>query len=194
MWVSRSCRIRITGALLAAAWPLSATGDIVIEPWVPLFRGVDHAVGYADASDGRPQLVNCVRVDMADSQIQFVATPSNGPAPLETVSHTGSQFLVATGAQVGVNTSFYVPCCSTQPENKDLIGLAVSDGVLVSPAQSDARAALLIDVLNQAWFVNTVTDSYSLQDVLFAFTGSNFVLGVGRDRSSPRFAGNSGTG
>ncbi len=168
-------------ALGLAARVAPSLAEITVDPWVPLYRGADHAVGYADTDEIRPQLVNCLRIDLADLDIQFVATPSNDPAPLETLSATGSQFLAATGAHAGVNTSFYVPCCSTLPENKDLIGLAVSDGELVSPAQADARAAVLIDVVNQASMVNTVTDPYSLDGVLFAFAGSNFVLGAGRD-------------
>ena len=50
-----------------------------------------------------------------------------------------------------------------------------------SPAQAEARAALLINALNRAQFVNTVNDSFSLAGVDTAFAGSNFVLGVGRE-------------
>jgi hypothetical protein len=164
-----------------AAWVSPSIAEITVDPWTALYRGVDHAVGYADTDETRPQLVNCLRIDLADMDIQLVATPSNGPDPLETLSATGSQFLAATGAHAGINTSFYVPCCSSLPAHKDLIGLAVAGGTLVSPAQSDARATVLIDLLNQASMVNTVTDPYSLDGVLFAFAGSNFVLGAGRD-------------
>jgi hypothetical protein len=170
-----------TLALAVVSGIAAAQADVTIEPWNSIYRGVDHATGHADADEGLPQLVNCLRIDLIDPDIQFVATPPNGPDPLETLSATGSEFLATTGAQAGVNTSFYVPCCSTLPEHKDLIGLAVSAGELVSPAQSEARAALLIDTLNQAVFVNTVTDTYSLEGVLHAFAGSNFVLGAGRD-------------
>jgi hypothetical protein len=172
---------RVALALGVASWATPGRAEMTIDPWTALYRGVDHTVGYADASEARPQLVNCLRINLADLDITFVATPSNGPDPLETLSATGSEFLADTGAHAGINTSFYTPCCSSAPENKNLIGLAVSDGELVSPAQSEARAALLIDALNEAFFVNTVTDSYSLDGVLFAFAGSNFVLGSGRD-------------
>ncbi|UCG17421.1 MAG: phosphodiester glycosidase family protein [Phycisphaerales bacterium] len=182
--MERLFRLRFGRTILVLAVGFCASrtlGEITVDPWTSLYRGVDHAVGYADTDEAWPQLVNCLRIDLADSDIQFVTTPSNGPDPLETLSATGTQFLAATGAHAGVNTSFYAPCCSTQPENKDLIGLAVSDGELVSPAQPDARAAALIDALNQVSFVNTVTDPYSLDGVLFAFAGSNFVLGTDRD-------------
>ena len=51
----------------------------------------------------------------------------------------------------------------------------------MSPAESAARAALLLSELNAASFVDTVADSFSTDDINTAFSGSNFVLGVGRD-------------
>jgi len=158
-----------------------ACAVIQVQPWMPLYQGVDTTVGTADASDGRAQLVTALRVDLTAAGIGFTSTASNGIAPLDTLSQTTTQFLNATNTQVAVNTSFYTPCCTGSPQNKDIVGLAVTDGTLVSPAQPEARAALLIDTLNASVFVNTVDDSFSLAGVDTAFAGSNFVLGVGRD-------------
>lgn len=167
--------------LLAGFSAAPVCAEILIAPWTALHRGIDYTQATADAAEGRPQLVNVLRIDLMDPGISFTSNPSNGAAPLETLSQTGSEFLASTLAQAAVNTSFYTPCCSTLPQNKDIIGLAVTEKDLVSPAHSNARAALLIDLLNQAAFVNTVTDSFSLVGVHTALSGSNFVLGVGRD-------------
>jgi len=179
----RQCRHILGGVklILMTAWLAgSASAAITVQPWQPLYQGVELTTGTAEASDGRPQLVTAVRVDLTAPGIGLTSTPSNGADPLETLSSTTSQFLVGSGSQVAVNTSFYTPCCGG-PQNKNIIGLAVTDGVLVSPAQPEARAALLIDTLNSAAFVNTVDDVYTLAGVDTAFTGSNFVLGSGRD-------------
>ena len=153
----------------------------ILDPWIPLYNGVDLARGISDGSEGRPQIVTAIRVDLTVPGISFTSTPGNGRGLLETLSQTTSEFLASTTAQVAVNTSFYTPCCSGSPQNKDIIGLAITDGLPVSPAQSEARAALLISELNAASFVNTVIDSFSTGDVDTAFAGSNFVLGTGRD-------------
>ncbi len=158
-----------------------AQATISVQSWQPLYHGVDTTVGFAEASDGRPQLVTAVRIDLRAAGIGFTSTPSNGAASLDVVSQTASQFINTTSSQVVVNTSFYTPCCTSTPQNKDIVGLAVTDGVLVSPAQPEARAALLINTLNNASFVNTVDEVFSLTGIDTAFAGSNFVLGVGRD-------------
>ncbi len=154
------------------------------DAWTPLYHGIDHARGISDGSDGRPQIVTAIRVDLTASGLSFTSTPGNGRAPLDTLSETTSEFLDRTAAQVAINTSFYSPCCSGSPQNKDIIGLAITDGVQVSPAQSEARAALLLSLLNTAEFVNTVSDSFSTDNIDTAFSGSNFVLGIGRDLPS----------
>ena len=38
-----------------------------------------------------------------------------------------------------VNANFFAPCCEARPEPKDLVGLAVSNGEVVSPAQVRGR-------------------------------------------------------
>jgi len=138
-------------------------------------------LGTADTSEPRAQQVHALRIDLEDPDVRLFGTPPNGVAALETTSQNASQFLTQHGLQVAVNTSFYTPCCSSTPEGKDLIGLAISEGVMVSPAQSDARAALLVTWSNVASAVNTVDEPWSTNGVRTAFAGSNFVLGNRND-------------
>jgi phosphodiester glycosidase len=171
----------VIGILVSGILVNHAGAAIAVQPWRSLYQGVDLTVGTAEASDGRPQLVTAIRIDLTTPGIGFTSTPSNGGDPLDTTSQTTSQFLADSNTQVAINTSFYTPCCTSSPQNKNIIGLAITDGVLVSPAQPEARAALLIDSLNGAAFVNTVDDVFSLTGIDTALAGSNFLLGVGRD-------------
>jgi hypothetical protein len=126
-----------------------------ISPWTPLFNGVDFAVGEADATEPRRQKVNVLRIDLRDPDIEFLATPCNGDLPLETSSETTSEFLVRQRLQVAINANFFSPCCA--PGYKDLRGLAISRGRLVSPPEASGRGvyALVITRNNVAAIVST---------------------------------------
>ena len=158
-----------------------AHAAIHIGAWSPIYKGIDYAIGTADTAEPRAQQVHALRIDLKDPDVRLFGTPSNGAAPLDTTSQNAGQFLTQHGLQVAVNTSFYTPCCSSTPENKDLVGLAMSEGVLVSPAHADARAALLVTWPNIASMVNTVDEPWSTNGVRTAFAGSNFVLGNRND-------------
>lgn len=110
-----------------------AHAEPVVGPWAPIFAGVELAEGTQDdpliAAWG-------VRVALGTEGLDFVGTPSNGEAPEETTGQTAPAFLEATGAQVGINANFYAPCCVYGPEEpKQLLGLVVTDGEVVSPPE-----------------------------------------------------------
>ena len=132
---------RILSASFLACLAKSAMAAVSVGSWIPIYDGIDHAVGTADANETRPQWVNALRIDLQHPDVEVFGTPSNGAAPLETTSQSTRQFLTQHGLQVAVNTSFYTPCCSSLPEGKDLIGLAISEGTLVShPARAGSRS------------------------------------------------------
>ena len=58
---------------LLAVWCASAT--ITLEPWAPMFRGVDFARGEADANEARLQKVFAMRVDLNDPTVEFFRAP-----------------------------------------------------------------------------------------------------------------------
>jgi len=66
---------------------------ITMDPWSPLFKGVDYASGTADASEPRLQRVAALRVDLSDPTIEFFSTPHNGSSPLETFCQTTTTFV-----------------------------------------------------------------------------------------------------
>jgi len=111
-------------------------GDLVLTfgGWTPLFRGIDHGSGESPDGTAGKMKVEALRIRLDEPGVQLILTHSNGDAPLETIGETTVQFLERNGLSVAVNAHFYAPCCESAPEPKDLVGLAVSDGELVSPA------------------------------------------------------------
>src|SRR5690349_18616929 len=109
--------------LLLSVFAFAASANIVVTPWKPIFKGVDRAVGTnlpAPATlftnngvvhtNSRLQVVNCVRVDLTDPDVQFFTTPraSNYVAESrETTSLTVSNFLQSYGLQVACTANFY---------------------------------------------------------------------------------------
>jgi hypothetical protein len=164
---------------LCASTPLSAT--ISISPWTPLFKGVDFATGTADASEPRRQQVVALRIDLADPTIQFFSTPGNGAASLETFGQTTTTFVQTYAAAVGINANFFSPVSTTPNEPRDLSGLAVSQGTVVSPFEN-GRPAILISRSNQASFA--ASSPANLSNVWTAVAGSDLVVLQGANKVS----------
>lgn len=160
---------------------LSAVGlraEITVGPWTPLYQGVEFAKGSADAKEPHLQEVRAVRVDLRDPDVELFTTPSNGEAPLETTSETTSEFLTHYHLAVAINANFYTPCC-TQGD-KDLIGLAISRGELVSPpaAKGVGTAVLAVTKANVATITRTDAN-FSPKEFWTAVAGSEIVLAHG---------------
>lgn len=175
------CCFLLYSFLLFTAFSPTADGtEISLSPWRPEFQGVDLAqatfagsVGYVD------------RIDLNAPGIGFTTTPHSGP--LATIAQTTSQFLQSSGAQVAINSNFFAPCCNAAPEPKDLLGLSVSNGTVVSaPAfgSDDAAASLFLSSANQAAIqLPTTAGSLNLTNVYNAVSGNMIVI-AGVDTSS----------
>ena len=152
-------KLTLFSAFLLAT-PVSVNAATIVEPWQPIFEGIDYATSFTD--EPVPQTVNSFRVDLLNPNIQFLSTPSNGDLPEETIAQTTSQFLEEFDLQVAVNANFFAPCCEAVPEPKDLINLALSNGEIVSPSDGivsenigEVPGSLLITEDNQAEIVST---------------------------------------
>jgi len=148
---------------------------ITVAPWQPIFQGVELAKGEADAAEPRLQQVRAIRIDLRAPGIELFSTPSNGDAPLETTSETTSEFARHYGVQVAVNASFYAPCCT--PGDKDLTGLAMSRGAIVSPAvrYGPGDCVLAITKDNRAKITRS-REGFHEADYWTAVAGSDIVL------------------
>jgi exopolysaccharide biosynthesis protein len=100
------------------------------------------------------------------------------PQQAETVAQTTSQFLLSTGTQYAINAGFFAPCCTAANEGKDIIGLAVSNGAVVSPIDPTRAATLVITNDNRA-AVGTVLSLPA--NVADAVTGSDILVDVGKN-------------
>jgi hypothetical protein len=161
--------------------PQGVEAAILVEPWKTIFQGIDYATGSSDASEPKLQRVNALRIDLSNPDIKFFSTPSNGDVELDTFAQTTSSFLASSGVQVAVNANFFAPCCASASEPKDLLGLAVSKGEVVSPPdeialpQNELAASLLIEQDNRTQIIKTnITDDFS--NVFTAVSGSPRLL------------------
>ncbi|MCF6310905.1 MAG: phosphodiester glycosidase family protein [Verrucomicrobiales bacterium] len=166
---------------LQAQKPILLDGDTAPQ-WLPIFKGIEIARGML-TNDRDLQKCVAVRIDLREPGIRFFATPGNGAAAKETDSATAGGFLKKHQLQVVVNTSFFDPCCfGPAGEAKDLSGLAVAQGELVSPWSDTRPVGIAVSKNNRPFFVNRPPPKVgSLQ---FAVTG-NTLLNEGKPTRKP---------
>lgn len=163
--------------LLSASFTFAATTQ---SGWTPIFTGVDHATGekIKDGVDNHFEKVNAIRVDLQAPGISFFSTPHTGSS--ETTRQTTRQFLEQYDVQIAVNTNFFDANGSYySPGTANLLGLAISDGQLVSPAGDGYIQALAITSSNVASFV-TADTGFDTTGIQTAVAGSLVVLSDGQ--------------
>ena len=106
--------------LIVAVSALPAPAAITINPWEPIFQGIEFTTGAADTNEVRQQKVFVLRVDLTEPTIEFFSTPSNGDAPLETFGQTTTTFVETSGVAVGVNAGFFSPVNTTPNDPREL--------------------------------------------------------------------------
>lgn len=151
---------------LFVALPMVTRAEMVVTPWVPIFKGIDHAIGtnYPDSIIPRLQVVNCVRVDLTDPDVELLTTPraTNYVADnTETYTLTVSNFLKRHNLKVAVNANFYWSlCCGGSNPNAEgvasaVYGFSMSTGQVVSwpdgtpPGDVNRRGASLLFTTNK---------------------------------------------
>ncbi len=146
-------------SFLVAVTP-SVQAVTIVNPYEPIFEGIDFATGFTDTPV--LQRVNSLRVNLLNPDIQFFSTPSNGNLPEETIAQTTTQFLDDFDLQVAINANFFAPCCNAAPEPKNLIALAISNGEIVSPSDDmisgnigEVPDSILLTEDNQAEITST---------------------------------------
>jgi hypothetical protein len=173
-----SKRARMVISLLAAIlFSETAHATITIHPWEHLFKGVDHARGEADAAESRLQKVNALRIDLSDPDVQLFGTPSNGAAALETFGQTTGTFVTTYGLQAAVNANFFSLVTSIPNDPRDLSGLCISQGTLVSPPESGTfTTALIVTRSNVANIIVTTSNTVPATNIFTAITGAEYIL------------------
>jgi len=179
-----------------------------IGPWVPLFEGIDHAVGTnTPNSGGMPDLmvINALRVDLTDPNLQFYAAPRIASDYVvddrETGGYTTSNFLTMHGLQVSVYANYFHDAGTSDTESPDytapagtpydVIGLEICKGQLVSPQDSgDYTASFMFTTNNQVTFFPTNWPANSTAGIYTAVTGLYAIL-VNRINVGSNYIGNS---
>lgn len=155
-------------ALLPAVTGQAA--QITVGAWSPIFQGIDLASGQqtAQVAGEVNHRVLCLRVDLSDPGVQLFTTPKcTNCGGYDTLAQNTSHFVEQYKTQVAVNGAFY--SSSFGPNDvplgtpEDVLGLAISEGTVVSPGGATTHAAtflftedkLAIHVLTNAPATNT---------------------------------------
>ncbi len=136
----------------------ASPASIIVNPWVPIFKGIDHATGQMipDGIDLQLQAINAMRIDLRDPDLQMFSDPpcANCPFGYETLGLTTSGFLKAYGVQAAVDANFYSPCCSATPGTPmDVIGLSISKGRVVSAQEGPLDSSNVMFTTNKQVFM-----------------------------------------
>jgi hypothetical protein len=171
--------------LSAAVFTSAQAATFDIGSYTGLYQGVDETTATIQGGSGVSQAY-IVRVDLAAPGVSFTTTPGapgttpNAGTGNEVVTQTTSQFLQSSGAQVAINSNFFsCPCVTNASNSEYLLGLEMSNGKLVSSAQS-GYASLLLTQNNQASLVDG-SSSINTNGVYNAVSGGGFVLQNGVD-------------
>jgi hypothetical protein len=182
--------------LLGVSFCLEHSGraaQVIVGEWSPLFAGVDLASGQqvAEVSGERNQRVLCLRIDLLQPDIKLFTTPKcTNCGNFETLAQTPSRFLEQNDLQVAINGGFYSSSLGPNdvPEGtpEDVLGLAISRGVMVSPPNNAAHvASLLFTESNQAFFIPTNSPPTNTTGIYTAISGNRALLVNGVNINDP---------
>ena len=152
--------------------PLSAAlAGPSIGPWVPIFKGIEHAIGTNDpnisGNFANLQVVHCIRVDLTDPDVQLFTTPKTTnyvAESRETLNLSVPHFLAQNKLQVVADGGFYnATPGGADPTSEGLpcevYGLQICTGTVVSAVSTvdynaDPRAASLMFTTNKTPIFN----------------------------------------
>jgi hypothetical protein len=177
----------------------SLRADLIVTPWMPIYKGVHRAVGTncppttvtnngVVFTDSSLQVVNCVRVDLSDPDVQLFTTPrASGwvANSRETLSLSISNFIRQYKVQIASDANFYCVNqgggCSTDPSSEglpsDVHGFLVSTGQVVSPIDSQRYASLMFTTNKEPMFyLNNRPGATNVPGIYTAVTGYYPVL------------------
>jgi hypothetical protein len=150
---------------------------VAIETTEP-FAGVRYAA-YEETTP-RPLKYHVVEIDLAQPGLRFFTTPGNGDAPKDTDTQTTLEFVRSQGAQVGVNANYFV---MKEEAQTDLLGLAVSNGAVVSPWDiSGSRFGINFSAKNAVTFLTRTKERGTAPDVPLynALAGQHQIIANGK--------------
>lgn len=143
--------------------------------WRRIFAGIDEMK--LRVKKPRPMTIHVVRIALETPGLEFISTGDNDERPEETDGVFTSTFLKQEKCQVAINAGVFGPVTDTEGTGKNIVGLHISKGKIVSPWQN-GRHALVIGKGNEAKIVKAEPkDTSSIET---AVTGFSVVLWEGR--------------
>ncbi len=149
---------------------------VALSSYTPIFQGISEATGTVNG-----QSAAVIKIDLDAPGISFTSTPLCSGCTSGVTKQTASQFVTSTGVAVAIDSNQY-NTNDGKPTNTTEVGLAVSNGTLVSPDVSGTED-VLISKNNQVVFATggTITNlsgiynatSASQQSTLIVTNGSN---------------------
>jgi hypothetical protein len=134
--ISRKVRLWIILAFFFAGTSLQAQRDALTEehPY--------HGITLIKRSISAPRAVNMriLQIDLTARGIGFKLSPPDGSR--EVVNQTTLNYLIQERAQFAVNVHFYLPVGTPEA---DLIGLAVSNGIIYSAFEAPVQSYAIVD-------------------------------------------------
>lgn len=164
---------------------------VTVGPWEPLFQGVELAAGRQDSggTSAPDQEARCLRVDLAAPGVSLFATPPCDGCGLDTLSENTSHFLEQYGLQVAVNGAFYgrsgSPADTPVGTPDNVRGVAISQGIVVSVADSRSAATLLFTADRRAFYVPYNQPPTNTAGIETAVSGDRPLLVNGVNVQSP---------
>ena len=165
--------------VMAAGWVEGQGAVITVDPWTPIFKGIELAGGQQQATEAGEfnHRVLCLRIDLTDPDIQLFGTPKCTNCPLDTLAENTSRFLDNYAVQVAINGSFYLPGDQPLGAPQDVRGLSISQGRVVSPADDSSRAVTLLFTTNNVpLFVPNNNPPTNTTGIYTAFSGDRTLL------------------
>ena len=169
-------KVKTSMLLAPLLFACSVPANMVVTPWVPIFKGVSRAVGTNFPSTAYTnngviytastlQVANCVRVDLQDPDVQLFTTPpatNHVPESSETYSISVSNLIKHYGLQVATVANFSQPSLgydsSIEGSASKVFGLQICTGRVVSvpdfgPDSNNRYASLLFTTNNTPFLV-----------------------------------------
>ena len=174
--------------VMAADGLESGAAVIRVDPWTPIFKGIEVAAGQQQATEAGEfnHQVMCLRIDLTQPDIRLFTTPKCSSCGLDTTAENTSRFRDIHGLQVAINGSFYVPADQPLGTPQDVRGLAISEGKVVSPADDTTRAVTLLFTTNNVpLFVPNNNPPTNTAGIYTAFSGDQTLLVNGTVTPTP---------
>ncbi len=171
----------------------ASAATVTVGTWTPIFKGIDLAAGQQEATEAgeKNHRTLCYRIDLTDPGVALFTTPKcTNCGVFETLAQNTSGFLEEHGMQVAINGGFF--SSSSGPNDvpagtpEDVKGLAISQGVIVSPADEPTRAAtLLFTTNNQPFFAFNNNPGTNTDGIFTAVSGDRPLLTNGVVAQAP---------